>query len=601
VKKSTKRWITIFTAALITAATAFVIVRLISPPRDLRGALAAALHVPASRDQDFFINLPPAGSRYPGAILVVPQMLVLEQSTANDNGITEGTHFTLVASDSIVADALSSFSSTVLSTAGRDKKDVEVALKVSDGRVLEMPVADLKRRLLSSQSAQSAANKGTDPVVISRAYSGILTFTLRQKSSAGARVIANVAKAPELNANGSVKLDASKSGEGEITIEVAQPVVFAFEASSARYITNHLGSGPNDVTLTPIKPSDVKAPPNTAAVSAEPWTVASISSGYYQHIRTNDQPWNSRSADAVESAFQLFNPQSTLRVRATSENPLTSSALNDFVAQIGAAAKQAHSQFILVYYIGHSLSWPNGDIALVLGEAEQIPEPKREYTNEAISERVGAKVGALFQLADALYANLEKLPPGYMPLRDLYSELDKIGIPFVLLVDGCLRNDEFEQFRNSIGLTTDSETRSFFYTGPDGKLLSSLDGFDQRLRHFADSLPYLRSRNLVILAAKPGTFAQPWPDPDLDWSQVGPLSARITNYVRASAWDQDPPTLGDVLSNVTDYKGTGEISPKGSISWSDFDSVKKLTDEFKLQTTRRASKQTGSDAPVNGD
>jgi hypothetical protein len=188
-----------------------------------------------------------------------------------------------------------------------------------------------------------------------------------------------------------------------------------------------------------------------------------------------------------------------------------------------------------------------------------------------------------------------------MPLRDFYAEFDKIGIPFVLLVDGCLRNDEFEQFRNSIGLTTDSETRTFFYTGPDGKLLSSLDAFDQRLRHFADSLPYLHSRNLVILAAKPGTFAQPWPDPDLDWSQVGPLSARITNYVRASVWDQDPPTLGEVLSNVTDYKGAGEISPKGSISWSDFDSVKKLTDEFKLQTTRRARKQTRSDAPVNGD
>jgi hypothetical protein len=519
-------------------------------------------------------------------------MLVLEQSTANDAGITEGADFTLVASDSAVANALSGFSSNVLSTAGRDKEDVDVVLKVSNGKVLELPVTDLKQRLLSSQSAQSAANKGTDPVVITRAYSGILTFTLSQKCSAGARLIADAAKAPELAANGSLKLDASKSGEGEITVEVAQPVVFAFEASSARYITNHLGSGPDDVSLTPVKPSDVKPRQNTAAVSAEPWTLVSISSGYYQNIRTSDQPWNSRSADAVESGFGLFNPQSTMRFRATPDHPLTSGALNDFVSQVGGAAKQAHSQFILVYYIGHSLSWPNGDIALVLGEAEQIPEPKREYTNEAISERVGEKAGALFQLADALNANLEKLPPGYMPLRVLYSELDKIGVPFALLVDGCLRNDEFEQFRNSIGLTSDSETRTFFYTGPDGKLLSSLDAFDQKLRHFADSLPYLHSGNPVILAAKPGTFAQPWPDPDLDWSQVGPLSARMTNYVRSSVWDQDPPTLGDVLSNVTDYKGTGEISPKGSISWSDFDYLKKITSDFKLQPTPTTVNQT---------
>ena len=72
--------------------------------------------------------------------------------------------------------------------------------------------------------------------------------------------------------NGSVKVDASKSGQGEISIEVEQPVVFAFEASSARYITNHLGSGPDDVSLTPIKPSDVKAAVNKAATAPIPWT-----------------------------------------------------------------------------------------------------------------------------------------------------------------------------------------------------------------------------------------------------------------------------------------------------------------------------------------
>ena len=162
-----------------------------------------------------------------------------------------------------------------------------------------------------------------------------------------------------MEANGSLKLDASKSGEGEITVEVAQPVVFAFEASSARYITNHLGSGPDDVSLTPIRPSDVKPRANATGVSVQPWTFVSVSSGYYQNIRTSDQPWNSRSADALESAFRLFNPQSALRFRATPDHPLTSTALSDFVSQTGVAAKQAHSQFILVYYIGHTLSWPN--------------------------------------------------------------------------------------------------------------------------------------------------------------------------------------------------------------------------------------------------
>jgi hypothetical protein len=38
--------------------------------------------------------------------------------------------------------------------------------------------------------------------------------------------------------------------------------------------------------------------------------------------------------------------------------------------------------------------------------------------------------------------------------------------------------------------------------------------------------------------------------------------------------------LGEVLSNLTDYKGTGEISLEGSISWS-FDPVKRVAVELK--------------------
>ncbi len=49
---------------------------------------------------------------------------------------------------------------------------------------------------------------------------GILTFILRQKSSAGAHLIANVANSPELAAEGSIKVDASRTGQGELSIQV---------------------------------------------------------------------------------------------------------------------------------------------------------------------------------------------------------------------------------------------------------------------------------------------------------------------------------------------------------------------------------------------
>lgn len=47
-------------------------------------------------------------------------------------------------------------------------------------------------------------------------------------------------------------------------------------------------------------------------------------------------------------------------------------------------------------------------------------------------------------------------------------------IPFVVLIDGYLRNDEFEAFGDELGLTTDASTHFFFHVGANGQLLSSL-------------------------------------------------------------------------------------------------------------------------------
>jgi hypothetical protein len=94
--------------------------------------------------------------------------------------------------------------------------------------------------------------------------------------------------------------------------------------------------------------------------------------------------------------------------------------------------------------------------------------------------------------------------------------------------------------------------------------------------HVADSQPYLHSTNLVLLAAKPGTYAMSRPNPDNTWSEVGPLAARLTNLYRASRFDADRPTLADLIERVTDFNGVGEISATGSISWSHSAQFKQL-------------------------
>jgi hypothetical protein len=237
---------------------------------------------------------------------------------------------------------------------------------------------------------------------------------------------------------------------------------------------------------------------------------------------------------------------------------------------LAATASRNQSHFVVLYYVGHTISWPNGDIAIVLGYATAIPNLERPGSKDAVARQLGSNIGDLMQLADTLTANLEQLPPGYLPLREVYAELEKTRLPFLLAIDGCLRNDDFEKFRASVGIIGDQNSGSFFFVNANQQLSSSLSEFDVHLRHFADGLPYLHSENPVILAAKPGTFALPGNNPDTSWTAVGPLAWRMTQYVRSSLLDASPPSLADVFPNITDYAGTGEITPKGSISWSDF-------------------------------
>lgn len=95
-------------------------------------------------------------------------------------------------------------------------------------------------------------------------------------------------------------------------------------------------------------------------------------------------------------------------------------------------------------------------------------------------------------------------------------------------------------------------------------------------QHVADTQRYLRSKNLVLLAAKPGTYASSRPNPDNTWSEVGPLAARLVNLYRVSRYDEERLSLADLVRRVTDFNGVAEISPTGSISWSDATQFERL-------------------------
>jgi hypothetical protein len=563
-------------AILVLTALVFFLPRLSTRNADLRSRLAAALNLPKDRAADFFINLPPAASRYPGTILATERLFILNPADANDSDLRTGNSFELTTDDQVAGSALGSLGVPWLNEAASSKQEVGLELKVTDGKLLEMDVSALKRKLLASQEAQSAANKGTDPIVITRAYQGRLTYVLKRKGSDQGSVW-NKAAQSNLNTE-HFRVDASRAQQGEVRVEMLEPVIFAFEASSAHFILTHLGVEPSDVTLSPIRPQTEKASnaiPTTSKQSAN-WTLVTIASGHYPKLAMLRQDWNADSAGLVGSTLAQYAPAIQLNLVSTEEQPLTERGVHDFLAKVSASVQTNHSQFLVAYYVGHTMTWPSGDIALILGSASQIPTNLPTRSPELIDQAVGSKIGDLARLANAVDSNLETLPEGFLPLRELYAQLEQTNIPFALIVDGCLRMDEFERMRSELGIASDRDQNVFFYVGPQGGAGDSLSRLGALQERVADTQPYLRSNNLVLLAAKPGTFASSRPNPDNIWSEVGPLAARLTNLYRASHFDESRPSLADLVGRVTDFNGVGEVSPTGSISWSDATRFKQL-------------------------
>jgi hypothetical protein len=109
------------------------------------------------------------------------------------------------------------------------------------------------------------------------------------------------------------------------------------------------------------------------------------------------------------------------------------------------------------------------------------------------------------------------------------------------------------------------------YVGSNRVVTREIGEYADMLRHFTDDFSYLHAENPVVLAAKPGTLAMAARDPRWAWGDpVGPLASRLAGYVAASRLDDEPPSLGDVVRAAAEYRGLGEIRPRGSISWSDF-------------------------------
>ena len=161
-----------------------------------------------------------------------------------------------------------------------------------------------------------------------------------------------------------------------------------------------------------------------------------------------------------------------------------------------------------------------------------------------------------------------------MPLSNLNAALENVHVPFLLLLDGCMEHPTTLKALVGAGfMIGPNHPGNALYVGPKETLApSDFEAIIQALRGFGDVESFLKSTNPIVFAAKPGTFARPAPHPLLDGGPaVGPIAASLH---RCAMFAQPTrgvrPSLQDVLRTMDVWRGVGEITMGGFVSWSDF-------------------------------
>lgn len=214
---------------------------------DLRAALAKQLQ---ARPGDFVLNLPPRTGCLPGSIFTEDLRLPIARTTQDDQDLTMGPAFSLDAElgNSAEADGGATFA-PLFGFLASHKSSGTAAVHIAQAHTIEMLGGDLKRRLLASEPARKAADRGTDPYIVFRAYQGQVGFRLARAAGTEASAWAKVkADAVQVNVAGKLATDS------DVLFTIPDPIVFAFEVMKATFVTTHLGGGGADtVSLRPIE------------------------------------------------------------------------------------------------------------------------------------------------------------------------------------------------------------------------------------------------------------------------------------------------------------------------------------------------------------
>ncbi len=266
-----------FLASVVMVATAWFLWP--TADVDLKSLLARQLGV--EHDSLLFVNLPPAGYRMPGAILLragnIPwgKLKVADTDFSRGQRTTQSAH---VESVSIASGSLGgsagqeAFVRDALALLGERSDKVVVDLSF-DGSSVELP--DLGDRVAQSDAIRAVSESGEDAFVIYRAWQGTLKLGIHTEHGVSARFLDSLADSLSVlaaRADANVRFQGDKHTDTQRDLVLAEADVFAYEAYDAASLYH-------SAALRPVTARTQEVDPDSAVATIIRLDPASIEPG----------------------------------------------------------------------------------------------------------------------------------------------------------------------------------------------------------------------------------------------------------------------------------------------------------------------------------
>lgn len=520
-------------------------------------------------------NVPSRRGRYPGAVLTIGdkggELLVRAMERPEAIPAISGT---IKGSRLATNDLLVKFTGGLFGGKVSGEGNLAVELDFADVRIYEEPAPALAAGLREDETLARARASQRTLTVITRAFEAVPRITVRQKSRSETAEWAKMTKAVT-NFNGRLV------AEDTIVFESTVPQVIAYETNDVRVLAGSMGAGDFNVQLVPRARGFAGAPPTPedfgARATGQGVAFAVVASPMYSAPGFGDLPAASASARLVADLLRAAGAQE-IDVGLDPDARLTAAGFAAARGRLVSRLQQSPPTAFLLYCVGHSVSATAGASYLIMGDyAGRIADDLKETSpfvpgvRRASHPLSGSNIEDLAKVVAAAAQEMAVSEEKLIAVAELHRELTALGVPFAVIVDGCYPAKAMDELRQQLRFTEAGD-----YYGLANSPQAETGEYFRALATFGEA-PYLRSTNPVIFAAQPGTFAPVSPHPyfasDLV-PGVGVLARKLFGTYAYALEHRNELPLGVWLRRLADYAGTGEMSLRGTISWSDFSTLR---------------------------